>query len=504
MKKITTYLILAIMIFCTGKAFANIGNTYGFSAKGMALGNAMTAYSQDWDSTFYNMAGLGKTVDDLKDEDGNSFADQFAVNYNYYIPLMKVDIASKVWEENSAPGPTENLNGGFATIGLVLDLNHFIKMPEFISSARFGLGLGLNCYPKKVKNADGSTSFDFDMTMAKVNDLDQRTHQYLRYGRNIQHAIIELGIGFGFLEDMFGFGAGVTAFTDSSGSMLIRNPATGLGPASVQYPYQEVEMNFLGHVSPVAGFYINIDRILDSLKIYSPFNSLQIAASYRGEIYMDVSPFAAVTEIEMIGASLPMNATMFSFYTPHIVNGGISVDFWRMFVNVDCSYELWSIAKTSPGRASIWKDMKDVAALLGKSADELELYEVPKFKDVIIPKIGIGFHVLDNLDVMAGYYYQPTMLTDDSTKGFFNFMDNDKHVASLGVGYKLPKLGGMNSPLEINFSVQEQFLMKRSITKAAGSETKLENGVDAAVNKNINYSYSGYVTAVQIELVTRW
>ena len=36
-------------------------DTFGFSAEGMARGNAMTASVNDWSSVYYNVAGLGKT-----------------------------------------------------------------------------------------------------------------------------------------------------------------------------------------------------------------------------------------------------------------------------------------------------------------------------------------------------------------------------------------------------------------------------------------------------------
>ena len=43
---------------------SNFGDTYGFSARGIAMGNAITAGVNDWSSVFYNMAGLGRTWSD--------------------------------------------------------------------------------------------------------------------------------------------------------------------------------------------------------------------------------------------------------------------------------------------------------------------------------------------------------------------------------------------------------------------------------------------------------
>ncbi len=63
---------------------------------------------------------------------------------------------------------------GFLVLGGALDLNTAVKLPDFISSCRLGHGLGTN----------------WDGSLVKVNDLDPRTHNFLRYGREIQTSII--------------------------------------------------------------------------------------------------------------------------------------------------------------------------------------------------------------------------------------------------------------------------------------------------------------------------
>jgi len=82
---------------------------------------------------------------------------------------------------------------GFITLGGVLDLNTIVKMPEFISSARLGVGMGLNS----------------DFSLANINDIDPRTHDFLRHGNEIRTATILIGLGLGLVNDVIGGGIGV-------------------------------------------------------------------------------------------------------------------------------------------------------------------------------------------------------------------------------------------------------------------------------------------------------
>lgn len=72
MKRIhTTALTIASAIFialmlCMPVFASNPADTYGYSPRGMALGNAMTAIVNDWSSVWYNPAGLGKTRHSIK------------------------------------------------------------------------------------------------------------------------------------------------------------------------------------------------------------------------------------------------------------------------------------------------------------------------------------------------------------------------------------------------------------------------------------------------------
>ncbi|MDD5712569.1 MAG: hypothetical protein PHY31_07425, partial [Smithellaceae bacterium] len=151
-------LLLATDVFAGSYA-----DTYGMSASGIARGNAMTAIVDDWSSVFYNPAGLGKTkknflnnsvaveeeVEEAAPEGGEPVEAPPAPNYSGYVSELGLNYfytspsLSTSNRGSSVTDPTSGLKFGAGTLGLVIDLNRFFKQPDIVSSARFGLGLGL-------------------------------------------------------------------------------------------------------------------------------------------------------------------------------------------------------------------------------------------------------------------------------------------------------------------------------------------------------------------------
>jgi len=151
--KLKNIFILSI-IFCivgiSSNLFANsFAETFGFSAEGIARGNAMAAVASDWSSLWYNVAGLGKTrpiagqavaVEDIniklkKNADGTEtvtkdiYPNQLAFAYLLSIPKLELKIPKRFYGTfpNYYPISTkaaEKKPYGFITFGGVLDLKN--------------------------------------------------------------------------------------------------------------------------------------------------------------------------------------------------------------------------------------------------------------------------------------------------------------------------------------------------------------------------------------------
>ncbi len=504
LKNLSILLTIFVFIGVSSNLFANhFGETFGFSAEGMARGNAMTAVVNDWSSVFYNVGGLGKSLNikgagagsqggemTLKlrknDAGGDSgekefYPNQFALGVMYVFPQLKLNIQRFGTTSTGSfiPVTTEASNKqdpyGFITVGGVLDLNNVVKLPDLISTARLGVGLGLNA----------------DLTVAKVNDIDPRTHNFLRYGKEISRLALMVGAGMGFLNDAFGGGIGFHGNFNGKGKMFMEAQLT----ANPQIPIAQTNMDLGLAPGAIAGVYISPGRI------FSAIEGLELGASYRMENKMKVEPFDAAASI--LGGVINMNLMLeiFDYYSPHIITGGIAYSRWGLTLSADLNYEMWS------------------RMMVGKST-KYHYYSLPKFNDTLSYKVGLKYNTpVSWLAVMVGYSYVPSIL-DKKTgtmyafrlgtvqnllqTGMYNMMDNNKHLASLGFTFTIPKMWKLGGMVVITASYQFQYLETVSVSRN-GLSIDLATGAQdpAMINAyllNPSYSYGGMNHSIFFEV----
>lgn len=499
------FVVAGAIVIVQSLVYANFADTYGFGAIGVSRGNAMTAVVNDWSSVYYNMAGLGKTrgyaaiaVQAEEKEKGSltlkkgeskqetqtqevspydifAYNDQLAITYMYTQPAMSIDIPRETVAD-------KELNFGTVTLGLVLDLNHFVKLPAFISSGRFGLGLGVM--------QDGS--------LVKVYDIDLRTHDYVRYGREAQRTVILAGAGFGFMDDLFGIGVGANVWSGGSGSVQLSDVELG---SNTQTPNSQAQMELTPAVAPVAGLYISPGRKINALR------GLEVGVAYRGELYMEIDPFATTAELKTAGITLEMALSIFDYYTPHIISGGLAYTVLPiqrlsgLTLSVDVEYQMWSKHRVSKAKETYW-------GLYGVS--------IPQFKDIIVPKAGISYNFgclspkMQWLTLNLGYSYRASFVPDEADTSVFNFLDNNAHIGSAGLVFTIPKKGSMVAPIVITISGQMQMLQTRQVQKNEADVIAIYKSIDNTwTNEQIlavnpNYTYGGRVYSGFVEVALRW
>jgi len=461
-----------------GRAYANFANSFGFSAEGIARGNAMTASVHDWSSVYYNMAGLGRTRNltgetaatetggemtlklrktDTQAEGGESriYANQIAINVLATIPQLKLNIPQRLskksyydsgtssWREIYYPletGGAKMKPYGFLMIGGALDLNTLFKMPSFISSARIGLGLGTN----------------WDGKLVRVNDIDPRTHNFLRFGREIQTSVIYVGAGIGFLKDAFGVGGGVNISFIGQASAYMDTLLTG----DPQIPITEATMDLALKPTALAGIYFSPG------KLWSPLEGLDIGASYRQEAKLKINPFNAVASLLNGAISMSLLLEISDYYTPHTVNSGIAYTRWGVTLSVDVGWEMWS-------KNYISKVLQN------------HYFNLPKFNDILVYRAGVKYDIPNipnkavDIAIMAGYSFVPSIIAKDAgtavgiriglynqiAPGMYNYLDNDKHIGSAGIKITVPQMWRLGGQIVISLGYQYQYLVPKSVKK---------------------------------------
>ncbi|MBU0991225.1 MAG: hypothetical protein KJ737_01920 [Proteobacteria bacterium] len=420
-------LIVKILIISTlmgTNAFAdNYADTFGASPMGIALGNAMTARVNDWSSVYYNISGLGKTVadQDIVSDGNKEFKNQLAVSYIYNKPEFDIDIDRETAALN-------DLETGTIILGGAIDMNLFYKMPSYISSSRIGVVLALND----------------DLTMVKINDIDLRSHNFFRYGRESQTIMIMFGAGFGLFNDMLGFGLGISQSMGGSGNIVATDLIISSDP---QTPDLQAKFDMEISKNPVMfGAYIRPGYMFPLLQ------GLDVGFSYRQESYLYIEKFNMFTVIDVGNIEMEIVAGMFDFYQPPTFTTGFSYATGNLILSLDLEVRQWSEYKVS-------KYMKE------RYANNL-----PELDDVIIPKLGVQLKINEAMDLLMGYYFEKSCVPDSSSEGIFNLLDNDKHVGSFGIKYRMPKLSflsGMKGPVDLTASFQYQKLVERDIDKTA-------------------------------------
>ena len=422
----TAFSSLLALCLMAGSAFASsFGTTYGFSPRGMAMGNAMSAHVNTWDAVYYNVAGLGKTRHLVFDSRGKSGINQISINYLHTRPDFDLNInrVDPNTGKSLSTKAAEDLSFGTVVLGMAMDLNTIYAMPDLISSARFGISMGIND----------------DLTAVKINDTDPRTHNFLRYGKEAQRAMILAGTGFGFCDDLFGLGVGMNISFGGSGTIAVSDVIITEEP---QEPIDNATMEITLDPTLVAGFYLSPGKAVQALE------GLGIGLSWRQKSKLEIAPLQTVATMDTGNVLLNLRLALLDYFQPDIYTLGIAYAFTQRFLaSIEVERQMWSGFEASANHQTNFGD------------------ELPELEDIFVAKLGLEYKLTRRLALQGGYCYEPSFVPDEGTTGTVNYLDNDKHILSLGTSYRLRGFGRMKRDIDLFASYQHQILVNREVVK---------------------------------------
>lgn len=441
--KLVARIVLCCVLFMGEMLYAGLPESYGFGARAIGMSGAGISLVNDWTSPYYNISGMASPVPEREaaeekialvkpahpdgvNERGSLVAPNakklakhsLGVGVLYALPLMQLSLVNgSPLAQSNAAAALEELKYAAINLGFVFDLRAMMKTPYDIP-IKLGIAAALN--------ADGS--------ITKVNDISQKSYNFMKLGRNPQHLSMMIGGALQVWKERLAIGGGITNLAKGTGNTSLTNISLNVNNP----PESETKLNVNSFSAPLAG-----------ITFAQPFGNKQfIAASvtYRGEIYLATD--LNVTAELPLGVISTTKTTVISSYNPAVIAAGLAWGFSGHRVALDAEFQQWSRYRQPTTRLR---------------------YEVPaNFKDIIVVRAGGEFQLplFKTIGTLArvGYAFMPPITADQ--KETTNYLDNTKHIASLGFGFIFPANSILYGNTAIDFGFQYQLWVTRTAQKA--------------------------------------
>ncbi len=421
--------LLILASWCCGLFVASAGNAsmvdvYGFGSRASSMGGAFTAIADDFSAVYYNPAGLMHQRT-LEKPFPRRKGIKFDIGYVYGEPQLYVQDWGKARhteDYGSTTGPylgvtfdPEDFHGTFKRKVFAFGLGVYVPIDHLLYYGRY--------WPEERK-----FPFFYDYAMRFV---------------------LLPGIGIG-IAPSFSIGAGLQVLarlhTDTTGVVDVGIEKL-LSPESllqqrIRLSPQEV------HLGEFEDLTLNLAPIVGIL--YKPSKRLQVGFVYRGENY--INDFGLTNPTINLGNILAFpqgyQFKFVRFFTPHQFVVGTAVRPWeRWLISLDVGWYKWS-------------EFMDIEARTPE----------PKFKDTWLPRIGIEWTLRERVLLRAGYFFYDSPVPEQKSS-LTNFLDNDRHVISIGSEYIVQDPPGFwDKPLHISVHLQYHISVRRHYAKTSPTD----------------------------------
>ncbi len=405
----------SLVLLAALPAHATVYDTYGFGPRAAAMGGAMTAEAKDYSATFYNPALLVERKD---------------VNFGLSFQWNKLDgqVARKDNARDIDCTYCSSPDAVGYTLGLLFPLGGKVKN-------RVALGVGLYVPSGK---------------LVRVLAPDPNAPFWYHYQSHPERVTIHAGLGIKIF-DWWTIGLGVEALADIVGS----GAAVTVDLFNKQVKTRQIDAHLATRVSPMFGLQIK------------PKEWLRFGATYRSEMALKYEIPASV-DLQGIGV-LAFIIQGYTHYTPHVVAIGGAWDITDDFtVSIDGEYQRWSGAPSPYVDLAIDLSGDTLKALgLEDALDIRSPQQKAGFVDTFNARLGLEYRVNKRIAGRLGGFYKPTPVPKQTAPGS-NILDGTAIGLGAGVGFNFDDpLEIFQSPVNIDFAAQTQFLLPREATKEA-------------------------------------
>ena len=388
-------------VFAGHRAYANPIDYFGFGARGIGLGNAMSALADDFSATYYNPAGLA-----VKD------ALQLELGYLMVSPSLELD------------GEDLDVNGvrGFQG-GLVV--------PGQVFGRRLAVALGLHLPDERI---------------TRLRALPEAQPRFVLYDNHPQRLVLTTSLAYEIVPEIVSLGFGLTYLSDTQGRLTL-NGLVDFQDAGGTTLQTAVDVDFKAVRYLSAGLLVRPTRELRiGLAFRDEFDlTLDIGVIVNGDIVLDGASETPVPLVE--GARLEVVSQNSNLFSPRQLVLGIA---WSGFRDAASPRPCWTV--TAELGWYQWSRFKSPTAFLSTSLDAGTLPIsippnapplAPGFHDILVPRLGGELWLFDSehveLYARAGAYFEASPAPPQT--GVTNFADGDKIGFGLGLSIGLKDLG---------------------------------------------------------------
>jgi long-subunit fatty acid transport protein len=533
MRRIAPFVLVA-GVLVSHDAWADTFSLLGTNAESMAMGGAQTAGPSGASGAFYNPAGLNK-----------AHKQESEFTYMWLRPSLQIDrlpneTLEKYLQKKEYAGQNDEKTS-YNVIKFKDEVNDYQeRRAERVNLIR-GYGIGL-VVPLAEERSESKASLGTAIFMPqgpisrfRVNTPE--TPYFVEFDDRSQRVVINAGLGVD-ITDRVHVGGGATFLVDIPVDMdvfvpikfnvldlVLKKNQSGLNVSIT--PLAQVEI--LPVIAPTAGV------------LWDATDDLSFGASYRDEVKAKITANASLRVETGTGSttSLPAVIKASSGFSPRQATFGAKYKpTEKLTVYADATWSQWSHYRPPVAEFSVshikqlvnellkGSGIADIG-ILGESVevagqsfpvpttDEiLKLvpdyvrvkYEFKGFRNIWTPHVGASYVLTDEVTLMAGYFYRPTI--EDSmgirvvrTTNFGgnisvdklnqNTLDNDQHTVSLGASYKYK-----------NYKLVATGVFMKLVEKTVDKENDLtltfpdESGVQGT--QTTAYGYPGYTYGGQV------
>ncbi|MCP4443829.1 MAG: hypothetical protein GY811_00605 [Myxococcales bacterium] len=409
-------IVASLLLAHRGQASANPLSMFGAGARGAAMGGAHTAGARDGSANFYNPALLA-TLSTLE------------IDMSYR--LARFDL---------------RLNGKDLGVDVARGTHFSVVVPGRIAGTVV---------------ATGVSAYVPDQQLMRIRSLSERQPRFALYDNRAQRLYINVNFGVA-LGEKFSVGGGLAYLAATSGGVTLEG-RVGFPDANDSELVLDMDVDITSNAYPVGGIAYQI----------RPW--LRLAAAFRGEVQpitdlgIDILGDIGAEGREPIVSDAAVNLRSVSLSHFQPAEFSVGAEAWlgeSLVVVADLGYVRWSRFANPASNLESALELGQFNEFLTPPA-AASLAEV-NYHDVLIPRIGAEWRASDGPHVTvhtrAGYSYEPSPAPEQI--GLTNFVDNDKHTLSAGLGLSLEDWSGVFlEPLSVDLSLAATTLAGRDHRK---------------------------------------